>query len=122
MKRRKFIGILALGALLLGLFSWFFGFRKKGRAAHVFEPHVLSNICNREKIIEIGQKYRSISSENDKDALTQLLAFENQANVKKYFEQKVKQDFENNDTVLIDGWLLSITEARLCALMSMEPN
>ena len=122
MKRRKFIGILAIGALLLGLISWFFGIKGKRRATYAYEPHVLSNICTREKIVEIGQKYRAISSENNKDNLVQLLAFEDQADVKQYFEQRIRQDFEKNDTVLIDGWLLSITEARQCALLSLETN
>ena len=122
MKRRKFIGILAVVALLLGLIGWFFGLKKKRQIAHVYEPHVLSNICNREKMIEIGQKYRAISSENDKESLARLLDFENQDDLKQYFEQRVKQDFENNDTVLIDGWLLSITEARQCALLSLQSN
>ena len=122
MKRRKFIGIIAVGALLLGLLSWFYGIKKRRQTAGIFEPQVLSNICSREKIIEIGQKYRAISSENDKESLTQLLAFNNQADVNQYFENKVRQDFENNNTVLINGWLLSITEARQCALMSLQPN
>lgn len=122
MKRRKFIGIIAVGALLLGLLSWFFGIKKRRQPAGIYEPQLLSKICNREKINEIGQKYRALSSENDKESLTKLLAFDNQADVKQYFENKVIQDFENNDTVLIEGWLLSITEARQCALMSLQPN
>ena len=122
MKRRKFIGVLTVGALIIGAISWFFVLKKQRPDSSGFEPHVLSNICSREKIIEIGKKYRQISSENNKDSLAKMLAVEGQGPVKEYFENKVRQDFKNNDTVLIDGWLLSITEARQCALLSLQSN
>ena len=32
---------------------------------------------------------------------------------------RVREDFEVEDTVQVDGWILSCTEARLCALASM---
>jgi len=34
-------------------------------------------------------------------------------------EERIRNDFINSDTVTVDGWLLSITEARLCALVSL---
>ena len=122
MKRRKFIGIITLVALTLSAISWFFVIKKQRSDTGAFDPDVLSNICSREKMIEIGRKYRQMSSENDKDSLAKLLAVEGQKPVKQYFENKVRQDFENNDTVLIDGWLLSVTEARQCALLSLQTN
>lgn len=33
----------------------------------------------------------------------------------------VAREFANGDTVLVDGWLLSRTEARLCARMALSP-
>ena len=122
MKRRKFLGILTLGTLIIGAISWFFVIKKQRLDTGTFDPDILSNICSREKIIEIGIKYRQISSENDKETLARLLEVEGQKSVKQYFENKVRQDFENNDTVLIDGWLLSVTEARQCALLSLQTN
>ncbi len=41
---------------------------------------------------------------NDDDALIALIA------------ERVREDFAQGSTVVIDGWLLSRTEARLCAL------
>lgn len=32
------------------------------------------------------------------------------------FPQRIAQDFENGNTVMLEGWILSRTEARLCAL------
>ena len=122
MKRRNFIGIITLGALILSAISWFFVIKKQKPDANAFGPDVLSNICSRERIIEIGKKYRQISSENDENSLNQLLSVDQQQPTKEFFEEKVRKDFENNDTVLIDGWLLSVTEARQCALLSLQSN
>jgi hypothetical protein len=35
-------------------------------------------------------------------------------------EARIRNDFINGDTVAVNGWLLSITEARLCALVSLQ--
>ena len=122
MKRRNFLGIITAGVVILGIISWFFVIKKQKPESDSFGPDVLSNICSRDKIIEIGKKYRQISAENDKTTLNQLLFVDNELPARQYFEQKVRQDFENNDTVLIDGWLLSVTEARQCALLSLQSN
>ena len=122
MKRRNFLGIITAGVVILGMISWFFVIKKQKPDSNAFGPDVLSNICSREKIIEIGKKYRQISSENDENSLNQLLALDQQQPTKEFFEERVRQDFENNDTVLIDGWLLSVTEARQCALFSLQSN
>jgi hypothetical protein len=34
-------------------------------------------------------------------------------------DARIRNDFINGDTVSVGGWLLSITEARLCALVSL---
>jgi len=34
-------------------------------------------------------------------------------------QQKVTEDYESKEIVMIDGWLLSVTEARQCALFSL---
>ena len=34
-------------------------------------------------------------------------------------EERIRIDFTNGATVVVGGWLLSVTEARLCALVSL---
>lgn len=34
-------------------------------------------------------------------------------------EKRIKQDFDTNNIVIVQGWVLSITEARQCAIFSM---
>lgn len=36
------------------------------------------------------------------------------------FQQRVTMDFESGRIASVDGWVLSRTEARLCALMALE--
>jgi hypothetical protein len=42
--------------------------------------------------------------------------------VNSVLEKKVRQDFQENKTVVVDGWILSVTEARQCALFSLSQN
>jgi hypothetical protein len=37
-------------------------------------------------------------------------------------DERIRHDFIIGNTVAVDGWLLSITEARLCALVSLLRN
>ena len=37
-------------------------------------------------------------------------------------EDRIRNDFTYGNTVAVDGWLLSLTEARLCALVSLLRN
>jgi hypothetical protein len=39
--------------------------------------------------------------------------------VQTYFDTKTKDDFEQGHTVVVNGWILSQTEARQCALFSL---
>jgi hypothetical protein len=51
-------------------------------------------------------------------ALPPVSAATNEA-LRARLEERIRNDFINGDTVAVDGWLLSITEARLCALVSL---
>ena len=52
---------------------------------------------------------RNLASLTDTDLISGLLT------------ARIKKDFENNRTIVLDGWVLSITEARQCALFSLRP-
>jgi len=70
--------------------------------------------------------FESALAENDDDKLIQLLSgnspiagSSDETAIHQYLDQKVKQDFETGNTVLVKGWVLSVTEARQCALFSL---
>jgi len=97
-------------------------------------PNFLSKICNKDTIIKIGKKYRElIKTEDDKNVLTSILIKEknkfekinlsvNKMLIQESFGLMIENDFKTNNTIIVDGWVLSITEARQCALFSLTKN
>ena len=65
-------------------------------------------------------------TENTKQMLKSLLVdYENQQKVnstfvKKELNRKIKLDFDTRNIIILDGWILSRTEARQCALFSIS--
>lgn len=41
--------------------------------------------------------------------------------IREYLGNRIKNDFEKGNTVEINGWILSVTEARQCAYLSLMP-
>lgn len=71
--------------------------------------------------IPLGQLYlRSHKTEADLDVLADLLLERLQGttgnDLRRTLALAVQEDFERDDVVYLDGWLLSRTEVRLCAL------
>ena len=106
--------------MLVAVFGWIFRKKIIGPKPEHLEPQVLSRICTREMLKDLGSKYMELSGENTSDTLLRLLAHDKNIPVGKLIHKEVEVDFKNNNTILIDGWLLSITEARQCALISLQ--
>jgi hypothetical protein len=115
MKRRLFIkasvagGALAFpGASLLA-----------ARVVVARPPEDLNKLfADEAKIRQLGRNYlAAFPGEDDIDILQNLaVPVENLS----LATAAVKQDFDNGDVVTVDGWVLSRTEARHCALYSMQ--
>jgi len=121
MNRITFIETIGLGTILLGFAPGIISCEKKSSHRSVWEPEELASICQREQLVLLGSKYRELSGENNRDTLIELLTKNfsgNSEEQKKYLRALVSDDFRTNQTVVIDGWLLSRTEARQCALLS----
>ncbi|WP_297694622.1 hypothetical protein [uncultured Eudoraea sp.] len=122
MKRRKFL-LISIFALFLSLISlWYFKFKSATTKALSY-PTDLSEICDRETLIQIGNTYMKLTNENDKRYLKELLAKDAGMMVndlKNSLKSKVAEDFNTGNTILLDGWLLSITEARQCAFLCIS--
>jgi len=79
----------------------------------------------------IGRKYLLTSSEvTDVKTLANLICYEKTSNSNSYHykhfselnefvQTRIRKDFEVERVVLVDGWILSQTEARLYALASL---
>jgi len=82
---------------------------------------------------EIGASYREkFNKENHEKQLIGILLTDStnkvvpvtseEAVINSLLEQKIQKDFETGNTVIIKGWILSVTEARQCALFSLTQN
>jgi hypothetical protein len=85
------------------------------------DPRVLSNCIEENTIIQVGLAYRMMKPDEDNSETleTLLLGKEKVKNIQQLLEDKVQQDFINDQLVQVSGWILSITEARQCALYSL---
>jgi hypothetical protein len=88
------------------------------------QPLFFSHLVDLKTIKETGKAYlKLIPSEKDQATLTSLLlgndTSKDKKSIQKLLDSRVKQDFETNKIVTAAGWVLSITEARQCALYSI---
>jgi hypothetical protein len=129
-KRRQFIGIAATGATAAVCRA--VGHKEQPGALSVLAtPRLPETICDERTINDIGGCYRQmVPAENNAETLTQAIltdlgmassAFDSTANVlPARVEHQVQRDFAHGRTVTVNGWILSVTEARQCALYSLH--
>jgi hypothetical protein len=121
MRRRNFILLGTAGIAAVTIPAAFYFFDDPEYDPILADPRSLSMIWDAETITSTGNKYRlQTPSENNIRALVKKLAAEAGTSNP---EEKIKNDFAAGNTVLVDGWILSVTEARQCALFStLEPK
>lgn len=121
MKRRKFIFLSTTAALAAGTAYWYF----KPPDYALEDPRILSHILDDNAIVEIGKAYRRHRPEEDSaETLLHLLSSDNtggNSDVSKV-THKIANDFEKGNTLIMDGWVISVTEARQCALFSIKKS
>ena len=93
-------------------------------------PFILSNFLDEESLRAIGNSYRhKRPDENSKvkllDALTGRMRgnqtdTNDMANQAMEIEKNVEMDFKSYKLLVIKGWVISETEARQCALLSLS--
>ncbi len=87
-------------------------------------PQTLLTIWDQDTASDIGRKYLSqFPEENNKRKLVRLLgenltSGNNDASTA--LSELIAKDFQEDRMVTIDGWVLARTEARQCALFSLE--
>ncbi len=122
MERRNFLVSIAGVTVLTISGAIYYSSRPIKYDALIVEPQLLSHIWDTDTITSIGNSYVSQTpKENSENELAKVLienisgSPEEMANS---LTEKVANDFENGDIVMIDGWILSRTEARQCGLLS----
>jgi hypothetical protein len=110
MKRSAFIFLTLAGTASLAIPS--IGCRHEpDPLAH---PDFLSHVCDAATIARIGEAYRNqVPDEAQKDKLIGLL----KAGID---PRHIQAEYAAGNTVILKGWVLSLTEARQCALYSLR--
>ncbi len=132
MKRRTFVWICTASTITV-FFSLMNCTQELNYVEILAKPVSLSNIYALETIRKLGDYYRNlIPTEAKRNILiTLLLRNEDKKNISKSsgklviqnsLKEKIIQDFKTNNIIIIDGWILSKTEARQCALYSLIYN
>ncbi|MDH5368225.1 MAG: hypothetical protein OEW67_14675 [Cyclobacteriaceae bacterium] len=125
MKRREFIiGAASIAAISIPSVYYYFNLGDADYNPLIAEPQSLSLIWDTETITSIGSKYlQQYPDENNKQTLVKKIVKNISGSdevVIQKLNKQIKKDFEIGNTVLIDGWILSKTEARQCALLTTQ--
>jgi len=131
MLRRKFILLTASGGTAICMTGLNCSSRKPAFYAVLDKPGQLAHICDTKTIKEIGKAYRlQTPSESGSDQLISLLSADsngvplsasiNNQYVETLINNKIILDFEKGNMVIVNGWILAVTEARQCALFAIN--
>ena len=93
-------------------------------------PLTLAKINDHNTIVDIGNSYldENPDEKNREHLIDKLLVSSNGDLISKTADsltlenlilKKIESDFKNGETIVINGWVLSKTEARQCALFSL---
>lgn len=91
------------------------------------QPLFFSHLVDAKTIVEAGRAYRKANqNEDDKNALKSLLlagsvssAAGDDKAIRAMLDSRVNSDFKTGKVTMVNGWVLSLTEARQCALFSI---
>ena len=130
MKRKRFIYLSIGSAIAIASPSIYCRNPNKTLHRTLARPEFLSSICDTVTVGEIGAAYlEKFPSEKKEDQLADLLLavstgqpIPKTADLSFQLHQKITEDFKTGKTVMINGWILSQTEARQCALFFMAEN
>jgi len=123
MERRTFVQLSAYTALALTLPA-LDSCTADSKEKIISQPLFFSHLADVKTIREAGIAYRKFStSEDNKETLIKLLTggqvTAEKNIIRDALDKQVTQDFNNGKVVTIGGWVLSLTEARQCALFSI---
>jgi len=96
-------------------------------------PAMMATLSDSKTIMALGNAYmEQVPEENSPGTLIDRLMMNSDGTsipetsdslvLQEKMQQKVRADFENGATLVIQGWVLSQTEARQCALYSLTQS
>ncbi len=131
MKRRTFIvstALIGVGAGAALYLKW--PREPKWEKFPLLYPYILSGFCDEGTVRNLGNAFRTlVPAENSKEKLMDLLtqnfqslqiSLSDHPAVANQLEIKAEKDFREGRFRTIKGWIISETEARQCALLSLS--
>ena len=125
MDRRHFIASAAAGALGLGLSGAAWETAPSAKLQTLARPALLDMLGER-RVRDLGMRYRAMYPaacdantlcadilDGDRPPAADAPA------TRAYLNARIQGDFDAGRTMILKGWVLSITEARQCALFSL---
>ncbi|MEJ1221444.1 hypothetical protein [Sediminicola sp. 1XM1-17] len=126
MKRRNFFLLSLAGLATIAVPSYLVWKSREDKINPLCEPKILTTILEPSAIVEIGLQYRRQFPESGLEKkLEEMLGKNmdlNNSTIEDLLENKIKRDYERGNTVMLDGWILSETEAIQCALLSISES
>ncbi len=124
--RRTFLKLSTYTAAALAI-SLSNGCSNRTIDAAAVPPLFFSHLVDVKMILDTGKAYLAkFPAENHQDKLTDLLqnnhsftGTQDAAAIRSYLNSEVENDFKTGKVVMVNGWVLSVTEARQCALLSL---
>ena len=137
MKRRKFIILAGVGAVAIAVPVAMRRRRHNSLAVPLGQPDFLGHICDETTVRQIGDAYCARNpDEREEDKLVSLLVATSAGDghrakdgvksavdstrVLRQLDGAIRDDYAAGRVVTVKGWVLSVTEARQCALYSLS--
>lgn len=126
MQRRTFFQLVATTGVLLPFGACL---PEPTAPAPLAQPLSLSAILDDDGLRHLGEQYRAhhpdeattdrLAEHMLRDAVGQPPTKDDPEQLATFLLQKIHRDYEAEHTVMLGGWVLSVTEARQCALFSL---
>jgi hypothetical protein len=126
MNRKKFILLSGGMFAAFGIPAYYHFFGKIKYPDSLAHPGSLTPILDLKELKELGTLYRKQApDESGERALADVLLEElpdDNLEFNTAINDLIKKDFDNGNTTEVNGWILSKTEARQCALLTFSTH
>ncbi len=122
MDRRSFVRLSSYTAAILSLPTAFSCTRKYAKTWA--QPLFISHLVELKTIIAIGKSYRKMIPDEDSRLVLYIRLkghneWEDEEGLRAALDSRIITEFLTDQTVTVNGWILAVTEARQCALLSI---
>jgi hypothetical protein len=117
---------MAAGGTVSVAWSAMAGDREPTPQAILATPHLLDMLRDQRLVCELGERYRELTPSEDTVEILERAIFADldaiapaTAPLEIRVDDRIRRDFADERTITLRGWILSVTEARQCALYSL---